>query len=1348
MAVEIGELRARLVAEATQMKQEIRSVKTEFQGLGDEGAKTAEKLQRINSLSASLDNVNARIELQKKKLAELKQSLESTFNEKQKDQLQEKILKTEASLMRLTQTSDKTAKEIWDLEDSLQSLAAGSQKPVSAMDTLDKALKDIGLSAGQINIVKQNLDSLDPTKAERQLEQLSAILKQLGVDSKNIEQINRELRETEEESSKAEKGMQMLASGLAALGAGAVTAKIVNLTKTLTDEANQLANSYQGLAVVANKFNVDASTAADLADKLADRWGLNKGIMADVVKTYTSMNLTLEETEKIIVATADAAAYNRQSHLSWDEAIKQVAEGIKSGNSNLTDAAGITTNLSVMQERYAKSLGTTAGRLTEAGKIQAAYNGMLEEGAIFAGNADTAMTGYTGTQAAFKSTIQEVRTELGEAFLPVIEEILSKITPLIRSFAEWASANKDVVAGATAAALAITSLITVVTTAITVVGALTAAFKALNITMGPVGCAIAIIGTLAAGVTAYQVAADAATESTWQFASSQEELNKKLNESPLTRSADELSKLKSDYDEINKLLERRKIVMEELVAADQAVYDGLIATDEEIARSHALQEELEGMDGRLKELDLTADNAGQTLERMKQQIEVSTPAMRELTIETLKQADAAQTAISEAKELANRYEELTSKSSLTKEQTDELASIVQKLTGKYPDLFAQLDEQGRLMIVNEEIIRDLIAAEEDSVEATINGEKAKQEAVLKTAKAALDSAKAQLEALQAVATAYKQDIPKPNLPESLDIGMRNSLGLRRGFTVGLPQDAIDAMRQLESGLPQQEVEKHQKEVDRIQALINSLNDGSWADLYGSNSAGRDLYTSGSDKKKGSGSKSKPKTAEELAREDYQNSLKYIQYKRDLNQMSEQQEIAALERLQKRYSKYSEIRQDTEVRIYKVKEQLAADEEKLRETNRKKSEEAEKVRFEASREWITQEERRMVLAGKSEEEIAKMKLEAWSRVRSRYEKDSEYYKQADTQLYNLRVDIIKKQTKAEQDAAKERETLLKDTTKKTLDAIDKAKKTELAALDDRRKAIQKFYDDQSEAIDGSERLKERNELVAEMEKYRYATSEKGQKHFLDLQEKLRKMDLEQQKRDLDTQRDQELESLDRQKQDIEDYYNDLREATSDLTGDLTALYKLSDDERLKSFVKTNELIKQEMANLQQAIAASQISTSTSAAAGVTQSIVAQMKANSAAWHSADAAARKRLEADNHALGSQIGATYKNGRWLLDGAPLYHSGGIAGEMNFRSPKLLMPDEIAAILKRGEPVLTPQQISSLVSAGSSNQAPVVNNYNAPLIEHSGDIILEDQADIRSYQSEQASVAQQLLAKGERAV
>lgn len=142
----------------------------------------------------------------------------------------------------------------------------------------------------------------------------------------------------------------------------------------------------------------------------------------------------------------------------------------------------------------------------------------------------------------------------------------------------------------------------------------------------------------------------------------------------------------------------------------------------------------------------------------------------------------------------------------------------------------------------------------------------------------------------------------------------------------------------------------------------------------------------------------------------------------------------------------------------------------------------------------------------------------------------------------------------------------------------------------------------------------------------------------------------------------------------------------------------------------------------------------------------MKANSAAWHSVDSAARARLEKENQALGSQLGATYKNGSWYKDGKPLYHTGGIAGEMNFRSSQMLMPDEIQAILRKGEPVLTPEQVSQLVGTGQATERTVNHNYYGPLIENSGDVHLEDKADIESYNREQVHIVRQMIARGEQ--
>jgi hypothetical protein len=60
-------------------------------------------------------------------------------------------------------------------------------------------------------------------------------------------------------------------------------------------------------------------------------------------------------------------------------------------------------------------------------------------------------------------------------------------------------------------------------------------------------------------------------------------------------------------------------------------------------------------------------------------------------------------------------------------------------------------------------------------------------------------------------------------------------------------------------------------------------------------------------------------------------------------------------------------------------------------------------------------------------------------------------------------------------------------------------------------------------------------------------------------------------------------------------------------------------------------------------------------------------------------------------------YKGKKGYVGPSYIYHTGGIAGMMNFSSPNGLKSDEINAVLRKGENVFTDQQISSLV--GSSN-------------------------------------------------
>lgn len=101
---------------------------------------TAAVSRELEQLTAVLDNVNAKIEIQQRKLQELKQSYENAFNDVKKNKLQEQIINTEATILRLTKQSDSASQKIWKLDDSLDSTGDAAEKAGSDIDRADKML--------------------------------------------------------------------------------------------------------------------------------------------------------------------------------------------------------------------------------------------------------------------------------------------------------------------------------------------------------------------------------------------------------------------------------------------------------------------------------------------------------------------------------------------------------------------------------------------------------------------------------------------------------------------------------------------------------------------------------------------------------------------------------------------------------------------------------------------------------------------------------------------------------------------------------------------------------------------------------------------------------------------------------------------------------------------------------------------------------------------------------------------------------------------------------------------------------------------------------------------------------
>lgn len=96
---------------------------------------------QIETLGKTLDNTNARIEQQQEKLKLLREQYSATFNQNRKNQLQEKVLKTESVINRLTATSDKLGFKLADLDTQLIQTSNASNHVNKGFNLMNQSAK-------------------------------------------------------------------------------------------------------------------------------------------------------------------------------------------------------------------------------------------------------------------------------------------------------------------------------------------------------------------------------------------------------------------------------------------------------------------------------------------------------------------------------------------------------------------------------------------------------------------------------------------------------------------------------------------------------------------------------------------------------------------------------------------------------------------------------------------------------------------------------------------------------------------------------------------------------------------------------------------------------------------------------------------------------------------------------------------------------------------------------------------------------------------------------------------------------------------------------------------------------
>ena len=333
------------------------------------------------------------------------------------------------------------------------------------------------------------------------------------------------------------------------------------------------------------------------------------------------------------------------------------------------------------------------------------------------------------------------------------------------------------------------------------------------------------------------------------------------------------------------------------------------------------------------------------------------------------------------------------------------------------------------------------------------------------------------------------------------------------------------------------------------------------------------------------------------------------------------------------------------------------------------------------------------------------------LRDRHEWTQRQMWEIEEDLYSLRMQRIRELTDEINDALSDQMDTLRD------------------AYDTERQRIEDNYNAQQRAIEDRERAKEKKELADEIAKYERATSDKGQKHLAELREQLRRIEVDENKQSLDDQKRDELRALQEEYGRNVKALETLRKAIQNNQLNMLTDEQFFQDERVKKWLETNKQIKEDIEELRRVY--SQLPSPQQNQGGGSPNNAPQQGAGGGGQGGSSSSNQQKYLETLKATGTAGQSSWANEYMYLNemakngtsgqqawasaemakkNMPKYHTGGVAGEFNFRSSAGLDPDEMLALIRKGENVLTDKQVGAL-SAQQGMQPGAIESFFSTL-------------------------------------
>lgn len=190
--------------------------------------------------------------------------------------------------------------------------------------------------------------------------------------------------------------------------------------------------------------NINQSVLVLTKDGLLSMAGAAQGL-----KNLLATGLNLEQATNLMKVFKDAAAFNRQGILEFEEAIVRATAGVKMQNIRLIDDVGIRTRIGQMMKKQGYELQDLTDDTKKAGAIQALYNGLMKEGNFFLGDAARLTATFAGTQSQIQTQLFKTKAAFGDILISNIGGIFASAGKEVLNFLEIQEmvikANKEMI---------------------------------------------------------------------------------------------------------------------------------------------------------------------------------------------------------------------------------------------------------------------------------------------------------------------------------------------------------------------------------------------------------------------------------------------------------------------------------------------------------------------------------------------------------------------------------------------------------------------------------------------------------------------------------------------------------------------------------------------------------------------------------------------------------------------------------------------------------------------------------------------------------------------------------------